>query len=170
MVRRKKLRTPMICFGLLMLVATAAIAAVGVFVVAKMVGTVGLASGDMQVAKWDVRVAGASEAVNMVAGGATQSYAVTVTNNSDVSSTYAIKVSNIPAGVKVGLSDGSLQEPSGGVVIFTNTGGALGFEAPNNSRQHTLVLQADLDDAAASPEGGEQVDVDVLFVQEEPRA
>ena len=152
-----------------MLLTITAVATASIFVVAKMIGLVNATDGDMQVAKWDVQVAGASEAVNMVAGGAAQSYTVTVTNNSDVSSTYAIKVSNIPAGIKVGLASDSLQEPNDGTVIFTNTGGGLGFEAPNNSRQHTLVLEADLDDAVATPENGEQIDVDIMFTQEDPR-
>lgn len=168
--RRQHISVMKLGLGLLLLLAITAVATTSIFVVAKMIGLVNATDGDMQVAKWDVQVAGASEAVNMVAGGAAQSYTVTVTNNSDVSSTYAVKVSNIPAGIKVGLASGSLQEPNDGTVIFTNTGGALGFEASNNSRQHTLVLQADLDDAVATPENGEQIDVDIMFTQEDPRA
>ncbi len=167
--RRQHISVMKLGLGLLLLLAITAVATASIFVVAKMIGLVNATDGDMQVAKWDVQVAGASEAVNMVAGGAAQSYTVTVTNNSDVSSTYAIKVSNIPAGIKVGLASGPLQEPNDGTVIFTNTGGALGFEAPNNSRQHTLVLQADLDDAVATPENGERIDVDIMFTQEDPR-
>ncbi len=167
--RRQYISATKKVLGLLLLFVFAAVAMVSVFVAAKMIGVIDTTGANMQVAKWDVQVVGASGAVNMVAGGATQSYAVTVTNNSDVSSTYAIKVSNIPAGVKVGLASGPLQEPNDGAVIFTNTGGALGFEAPNNTRNHTLVLQADLDDAVATSENGEQIDVDIMFTQGDPR-
>ena len=106
--RRQHISVMKLGLGLLLLLTITAVATASIFVVAKMIGLVNATDGDMQVAKWDVQVAGASEAVNMVAGGAAQSYTVTVTNNSDVSSTYAIKVSNIPEGIKVGLAGGPL--------------------------------------------------------------
>ena len=130
--------------------------------VAKMSEGVESGQGSLEVAKWDVSMTGANNGVDLVAGGGTRTYSLTVTNNSEVASRYEIEVSGVPDGVRVGLGDGDLQTPtSEGKVTFTENGGALNV---NSSRPHSLVFAAGLD-------AGEVVDsdisVNVLFRQEE---
>ena len=166
-------RIPIMRYGVFALLILGTLSATGTYVWGKMASEPFERNSSMSVAKWDVSVTGGTETVNMVAGGAMQTYDLTVTNNSDVASEYSIKVSNIPAGVKVGLdiqSEADLMEPTAGEVTFTNTGDVLGFAAPNNSRPHTLTLQADLDDAAATTGDGVELDIDVVFTQQEPQS
>ena len=104
------------------------------------------------------------------AGGNAKSYPLVVENNSDVVSTYSIKISNIPVGVKIGLdimSESDLAAPVNGEVIFTNTGGDLGRTTPGNTRMHVLTLKAD--STADVTSDGVDLAIDVLFAQKDPR-
>jgi hypothetical protein len=79
-------------------------------------------------------------------------------------------VSNIPVGVKIGLdiaSDSDLVVPVGGEATFTNTGGDLGFVAPNNTRVHTLTLVAEA--TANTTQSGVDMAIEVQFMQKDPR-
>lgn len=128
-------------------------------------------NGQLQIAGWNVDVTTAeSGSMTLDAGENGQTYTLTVTNNSDVMSSYKIKVSNIPAGVKVGLdisSPSDLVTPVGGEATFTNTGGDLGFTSPSNSRNHVLTMAAE--STAATTQSGVSVAIDVLLVQKDPR-
>lgn len=128
-------------------------------------------TGEMQIAGWNVDVS-SSDASNMTldAGENAQTYSLLVTNNSEVASTYSIKVSNIPVGVKVGLditSDADLVAPTDGEVTLMNTGGDLGFAAPNNTRTHVLTLAADA--TADTTQSSVDLTIEVLFAQKDPR-
>lgn len=126
---------------------------------------------DIHVAGWDVDVYSLDgDSMTLDAGSNSQSYSLTVTNNSEVASTYGIKVSNIPAGIKIGLdatSDDDLVTPVDGEAVFTNTGGDLGYDTSNNTRTHTLTLAA----IAEADITQSEVDmaIEVLFTQKEPQ-
>ena len=127
--------------------------------------------GEVHVAEWsvDVNAVGNSNLV-LDAGGNTQSYSLVVENNSEVVSTYSIKVSGVPAGIKIGLdiaSDNDLVSPVGGEVTFTNTGGDLSYAAPNNARTHVLTLKAE--PTANVTQNDVDLAIDVLFAQKDPR-
>lgn len=126
---------------------------------------------EVGVAKWSVDVtASGNSNMTLDAGGSGQTYSLTVTNNSDIVSAYSIKVSNIPTGVKIGLditTDSDLVTPVAGEVVFTNTGGDLGYEAPNNSRTHVLTLVAE--STAEITQNSVNVAIDVLLMQKDPR-
>jgi len=129
------------------------------------------AESETYIAGWSVDVS-SSDSNNMTldAGESAQTYSLTVTNNSEVVSSYIIKVSNIPAGVKIGLdiaSDSDLVVPVGGEATFTNTGGDLGFVAPNNTRVHTLTLVAEA--TANTTQSGVDMSIEVQFMQKDPR-
>ena len=127
--------------------------------------------GEIQVAEWSVDVTSAdSGSITLDAGSNSQTYNLTVTNNSEVASSYSIKVSNVPAGVKVGLditSASDMVTPTGGEATFTNTGGDLGFEAPNNTRTHVLTLAAEA--TANITQTSVDMTIEVLFEQKDPR-
>ena len=126
---------------------------------------------EVDIAGWSVDVSSSSgDSLTLDAGGSAQVYSLVVTNGSDVASTYGIKVSNIPAGVKFGLdisSDADLVVPANGEAIFTNTGGDLAFSSPNNTRTHALTLAAE--PMANIIDSGVDMTIDVLFVQKDPR-
>lgn len=128
-------------------------------------------TGDMQIAGWDVAVTTASgNSMTLDAGSSASTYTLTVTNNSEVASTYQIKVSNIPADVKIGLDIASASDmvtPVGGEVTFTNTGGDLSYTSPNNTRNHTLTLEAE--PTANVTQSSVNMSIEILFVQKDPR-
>ena len=126
---------------------------------------------EAHVAGWSVDVTSSdSGSMTLDAGANSQSYSLTVTNTSDVASTYGIKVSNIPAGVKIGLdaaSDADLATPVNGEIIFTNTGGDLDYNAPDNTRTHALTLAAEA--TANITQSSVDMAIEVLFTQKEPQ-
>lgn len=139
---------------------------------AKMLNNDPVEKGGAHVAEWRVDVS-STDSSNMTldAGSSPQTYSLVVTNSSEIMSTYSIKVSNIPVGVKIGLditSDSDLVTPIDGQVIFTNTGGDLDYAAPNNTRSHTLTLVAEA--SANITQSSVNMVVDVLFAQKDPRS
>ena len=128
-------------------------------------------SSEVYVASWSVDVSSAdSDNMTLDAGKNAQTYSLTVTNTSEVVSAYGIKVSNIPAGVKIGLditSDSDLVVPVSSEVIFTNTGGDLGYAAPNNVRTHTLTLAAEA--TANTTQSSVDMTIEVQFSQKDPQ-
>ena len=126
---------------------------------------------EVYVAGWSVSARALSDDdLALDAGGNAQSYSLVVENNSDVVSTYSIKISSIPVGVKIGLdimSESDLAAPVNGEVIFTNTGGDLGCTTPGNTRMHVLTLKAD--STADVTSDGVDLAIDVLFAQKDPR-
>lgn len=126
---------------------------------------------DVHVAAWSVDVSSPdSGSMTLDAGSNAQSYSLVVTNNSEVASTYGIKVSNIPAGVKIGLdinSDADLISPVDGEAVFTNTGGDLDYNAPDNTRTHTLTLAAEAE--ANITQSTVDMSIEVAFTQTEPQ-
>ena len=143
---------------------SACISLVANICVAKMSDSIESDQGSLDVAKWDVSITGAGSSVNLVAGGSPQTYTLTVENNSEVASDYAIELSNIPGGVWVGLDNGALQEPDNeNKVIFNNTGGVL--DLTEGTRQHSLKFSAELDAGAVADN---DIAVSVRFKQKEP--
>ena len=131
--------------------------------VAKMSDGLVIDHDDVPVAKWNVAISGADESVDLVAGGSSHVYALTVMNNSDIASDYKIELSNIPNGVWVGLDEGTLQEPDAeGKVLFTETGGVL--DTVEKVRHHSLRFSAN---AEAEAVMNSDVAVNVRFEQEE---
>lgn len=128
-------------------------------------------NGQLQVAEWSVDVSSSGSGnMTLDAGNGSQTYSLTVTNNSEVASTYAIKVSNIPADVKIGLditSASDMVTPVSGEVTFTNTGGDLGYTSPNNTRTHVLTLAAE--PTANITQSSVNMSIEILFAQKEPQ-
>ena len=146
--------------------------ALGSFVVAKMIMQENLTKEDTaQVAEWDVDITGTStqtgdDKVGLVAGAEdnSQSYTLSVTNDSDTASKYTIKLSGVPTGVMAGLDGGSMKNPnSSGVITFSETGKELG---PHKNRNHTITFGAKL---SANAMTDHNITVEVVFTQKEPQ-
>ena len=149
----------------------AAVAVCGAFIVgicvAKMVSNSDGNEANMQVAKWAVSANGDADELELTAGRDEQSFNLTVTNDSEVESSYTIIVSNIPAGVKVGIDDERLRDPESGTVEFSNRYYLLGAQ-DDKTKTHVLRFAAELtDDTVVLP--GEDVAIDVRFTQRNPQ-
>lgn len=111
-------------------------------------------------AVWNVSAGANSNTINLIAGGQSQSYILTVSNNSEVDVTYSIEFSNLPAGMKVSLDEGQLVSEVNNSVTFTNVG-SLSFSNPR-TRDHTVTFQAPEN---ASEISNWQVHTNVIFKQ-----
>ena len=79
-------------------------------------------NSNVSLAKWNVLAepVTASNTLNVVVGNNAVDYMMRVTNNSDVSCSYTITISNVPNGLKVSLDDGTEQLPTDNIVTFEN--------------------------------------------------
>lgn len=161
-------RIPAWRFAVLAIMACSAFL-VGIVVAKMMTDTPIEKSGEMHIAKWMVEAVATDDGdVDLVAGRDIQTYSLMVTNNSEVVSSYAIKVSGVPDDVKVGLDSGDLQLPNNGEVLLEDTGGDLSFTSPDNVRSHTLKMQA-TENADVTPDTGTDLNVEIVLKQKDPR-
>ena len=137
------------------------------FCVAKMVSEpIDRDGGGVDVARWEVTTtSNDQDELDVVANGNAQSYTFTVTNKSSVANTYKITVSNIPAGVKIGIDGGGLQDPTNGEIIFESANYELDAANGNNydHDDHTLNISATLDAAVETNE----ITINVEYMQKE---
>ena len=73
--------------------------------------------------------------------GATASYTINITSNSEVDVTYDVVISGLPNGVSVAFGDRAPQLASSGTVTITNAGTIL-YNAQNKTNTHTLTFSA----------------------------
>lgn len=149
----------------------------GSFVVAKMITQAAITKETtVQVAEWDVAITGEStqsqdEHVGLVAGNEDeeklQTYALSVTNDSDTASKYVIRLSGVPADVMARLdadtTGGSFKNPNNGVIMLTNTGSELGA---HKNRNHTIQFVAK---QSANAMTDHNITVEVVFTQKDPQ-
>ena len=69
-----------------------------------------ITSGETDVAKWELLVDGDRNSIDLVPGGSSVSYILSVTSKSEVSSTYSIIIDNLPNGVQIALDEGDYVE------------------------------------------------------------
>lgn len=114
------------------------------------------------VAKWDVSVTpvSANNTIDVIAGNNAVNYSIRVTNNSQVSCNYTIKISNVPDGLKVSLDDGTEQLPTNNIVTFENVGSFIIGNA-TQERTHKLSFGADSNTNAFD----DDIYIDVIFTQ-----
>ncbi len=157
-MRKKTIRKwPVVLFALLLL---GGIAVAGISF-AKMVSTPNDVSGSQTVAVWSISATGTGDDLDLVAGGEAQTYDLLVSSTSDVACEYAITVSNVPAGVKVGIDDvNPAAADENGTIVFD--GYSLNIRS---SKNHALKFVATLD---ADPTTNQDIDIDVEFAQAEP--
>lgn len=157
-VRKRRIRKWPIAIFVLLVLGGIAIAGISF---AKMINTPRSVTGGQGVAEWSVSATSASDDLDLLAGGEAQSYILSVASTSDVACEYAITVSNVPEGVKVGV-DGiaPAAADANGEIVFD--GYSLNVR---DSRDHTLVFKASLDAGAMTDH---DIDIDVEFAQIEP--
>ena len=151
-----------------------------IFTLSKYVGRVNK-SGTVTIAKWDVGLDTntgnegiINDTINITSGdvsqgGVRQDYRLTVTNNSEVAVIYTIIVKNLPAGIKVGIDDGALQDQdANNQVQFTNNSlYTLAASGSNRTTTHKLTFAAPLGTAEVTNKG---INVEVIFIQKNPNS
>lgn len=135
--------------------------------VAKMVSNQAADASRLQVAKWSVSADGDKDEIALTAGGDEKTVTLTVTNGSEVASEYAIILSGIPDGVKVGIDEGNLRAPANGVVEFSSDGYSLNT-SDHKVETHTLRFAATLTDETIEI-SDENIAIDVAFTQKDPQ-
>ncbi len=99
-------------------------------------------SGETSIAKWEIIIDdGASNNIELLLGGDSVSYTLSITSKSEVAQTYSILFSNLPDHVAIAVDDGEYVTSSGGNISFIDVG-----EFPANSSNvnhlHTLHFKA----------------------------
>ena len=116
------------------------------------------------VAKWNVGIDTSNNADKLYLVSEnendTNSYNITVTSTSEVSSRYSIILSNVPDGLQVKLDSGDYRSPDGNIITFDYAGTFLIGE--QTTRTHTLTFK---DLLTSNNNGDIDVDVNVVFEQ-----
>jgi len=98
--------------------------------------------GNIASAKWSVSLNqdNVENYLSIVPNGATDTYTVNVTSNSEVDVVYSIVISNLPSGVSVRLDD-TTYEQSENQIIIPNAGTIL-YTDSEKTKSHDLIFQA----------------------------
>ena len=117
----------------------------------------------ISVAKWDVDIDTTSNTgdLTVVSGTTDQTYTITVTNASEVSTGYSIVLSSVPTGVSVALDGGTPVLESSGAITFSEAGSFL-VGSNTTSRTHTLTFSAPLGTAEVTDRS---IGMNVVFNQ-----
>ena len=117
-------------------------------------------SASIQGASWSVTSSGDKSSITLTAGVSEQTYTLNVQNGSEVDVKYSIVLSNLPAGVKVKLDNGSFVTESSNTVTFSNAGELL--YGGTTSRNHTLTFSVPITSSEVS---NQNVPIKVQFAQ-----
>ena len=100
-----------------------------------------ITSGETDAAKWELLVEGDRNSIDLVPGGSSVSYILSVTSKSEVSSTYSIIIDNLPNGVQIALDEGDYVDPVDGIITFTDCGR---FNATDSfiNNEHRITFRA----------------------------
>ena len=120
----------------------------------------GSGEATISAATWSVSLIGNNDDIDLTSGSTEQGYLVTVKNESEVSVTYSIKVTDLPDDVKVKLDTGEYKPEEDNEVIFDNVGELL--INGTTQRNHTLTFTAPLD---AGEVNNHKIKIDVEFKQ-----
>ena len=124
-------------------------------------------SGDVSVAKWDVSSNMPNKTVNLQANDNTDTYTLTVTNDSEVAAAYSINISNLPYGTLVALDDDDYVplDTNENSISFSNVG-IINADASEKTKTHTLKFRTSPDAQISSDR---KVNVSVEFEQQKPQ-
>ena len=120
----------------------------------------GIGSANMTAARWNVSLLGDNDDIELTSGSTGQDYLLTVKNESEVSVSYVIKITNLPDGVKVKLDTGSYQEEINNEVLFDDDRELL--ITGTTQRNHVLTFSAPLDTEEIV---NQKIKIDVEFKQ-----
>lgn len=116
-----------------------------------------------RVAVWQLFSQGSTDTLNMVSGGSSQDYNLTVRSTSDVSSIYSIEFTNVPNDITVSIDGGAAISPTSGKVTFSNVG-VFNIESGIIEREHVITFNAPL---SANVVSNNQVGVNIKFEQKD---
>ncbi len=120
----------------------------------------GSGQANISAATWSVSLIGNDDDIDLTSGSTEQGYIVTVKNESEVSVTYSIKVTNLPDDVAVKLDTGQYKSEEDNEVIFEDVGELL--INGTKQRNHTLTFTAPIDAGEVS---NHKIKIDVEFKQ-----
>lgn len=116
------------------------------------------------VAKWDVSANIPNANVSLMALYGEDTYTLTVTNDSEVASSYSIKVSNLPTGTLVSLDNGSYKSGNS-YVLFENVG-TINANAVTKTNSHVIKFKTFPEVTEVS---NSSIKVEVIFSQDNPQ-
>lgn len=122
----------------------------GAYLVAKMVSNVDGASGTADVAAWTVSrdYSDNPHDPSLIAGNdtATDTYILKVTSTSEVSASYSIVLTNVPADLKVRIDNSPTYEtPVNNTVTFSDSSYTINLNDSNKTKTHTLEFFMPID-------------------------
>ena len=122
--------------------------------------SIGLGNANVTAARWNVSLIGNNDDIELTSGNSEQDYLLTVKNESDVSVSYVIKVTNLPDDMKVKLDTGTYQQEINNEVVFDDERELLITGA--TQRNHILTFTTPLD---ADEINNQKIKIDVEFKQ-----
>lgn len=121
------------------------------------------AAGSIATAEWSVtrNQSASGDSLEIMRQVTTDTYTLSVRNDSEVDVKYNVIIDNLPDGVKVSLDGGSYQTEVNNSITFTNVG-RINYNAATKTRNHTLTFSAEPNAEIVS---NQEIDIDVVFIQ-----
>lgn len=121
-------------------------------------------SGSIETATWSVTrsQSQSGDSIDVVVGGDTDTYSLTVQSNSEVDVKYKIIISNLPTGIEVDLDNTGYLTPSNGSLTIQNNNTVINYNDVSKTKTHTLTFRAV---SGASLVTNQEIDIDVEFSQ-----
>jgi hypothetical protein len=121
-------------------------------------------AGSIKTSSWSVTRSQSQngDSIDLVAGGATDNYILTVQSSSEVDVIYSIIISNLPSGVEVDLDNsGNYRSPVNGTITI-RPAGTINYNDQVKTKNHTLTFRAG---SETNPITNREIDIDVEFKQ-----
>ena len=121
-------------------------------------------NGSIKTARWSVtrNQSQSGDSIEIMPGGATDSYTLTVQSDSEVDVIYSIIISNLPAGVEVDLDNSGNYRTQSTGTIRISPAGTINYNDSVKTKTHTLTFRAT---NVANPITNQEIDIDVEFKQ-----
>ena len=121
-------------------------------------------NGSIKTARWSVtrNQSQSGDSIEIMPGGATDSYTLTVQSDSEVDVIYSIIISNLPAGVEVDLDNSGNYRTQSTGTIRISPAGTINYNDSVKTKTHILTFRAT---NRANPITNQEIDIDVEFKQ-----
>ena len=122
------------------------------------------ASGELSLATWNVTLnqEGVNDELTIIPVTDDDTYELNITSTSKVDVIYSIVISNLPAGVKVALDEGTPESQDNNNTITFPGAGTILYSDTNKTKSHTLTFSAI---ANTTPVNSQTVNIDVITKQ-----
>ena len=121
-------------------------------------------SGSIAAATWSVTrsQSQSGDSIDVIPGGITDTYTLTVQSNSEVDVEYKIVINNLPSGIEVDLDNTGYLTPTSGTLTIQNANTIINYNDVSKTKNHTLTFRAI---SGASFVSNQEIDIDVEFKQ-----